>query len=524
MTERTTLQVPRNELNHLLQNRRGRFRMLVGILVSLVLIILLAASYVIGSTTLGLWAVAGILGVIVATLILLQPELGAYILVAMVYLNLSSIIELSIGIPSLNKYIVALIFIGTIANRIFLQRKTLRIDRTQRLILMYGLILLIASLRADNAEVSWEGLIDWVKDYAILFILVQLSDKERVWKRMQWVLILAALFLTSMTVYQTLTDNYGNNFMGLANAPVHEITTGNDRVRPTGPLDDPNFYAQILLMVMPMALYRFFAERSPLLKYIAFMATIFIVAGAIFTYSRGALLALVVVGVLVIWERGWNPYKTGFILLLIMLVALPLLPQGYVDRVGKVFDVFSQDIAIQDERSLTGRTSEMIIAVQIFLDNPVFGVGPDNYEKNYLDYSVRLGLDSRLQERNAHSLFLETAAELGLIGLIVFTAMLVSALAMMHSAKQQLAKIERKDLLPWITGVQFALVSYMATSLVLHGDYIRYFWLLMGLAVSVGYVADRATEQYAEAQKALRKTRSRILPVIQNGVGGKSVS
>lgn len=515
MSDRTTLHVPRNELNHLLQTRKGRFRLMVGILVSLVLLTLVSASYVIGSTKLGIWVVGGILSVIVGVVITIRPEFGAYILVAMVYLNLSSILEINFGIPSLNKFIVVLIFIGTVANRIFLNRKSLRLDQTQRWILAYGVILLLASLRAENAEVSWERITDFVKDYAILFILVQLSDKERVWKRMQWVLVFAALLLTSMTMYQVLTGDYSNNFMGLANAPVHEITAGNDLPRPTGPLDDPNFFAQTLLMVMPIALYRFFSERSPLLKYIAFMATIFIVAGAIFTYSRGALLALGVIGVLVIWERGWNPYKTGFILLVVLMIAIPLLPQGYLDRVGAMLDVFSSDAPIQDERSLTGRTSEMIIAVQIFLDNPVFGVGPANYQKNYLDYSVRLGLDNRLQERNAHSLLLETAAELGLVGLIVFTAIVISAMNALQRAKQTLAKIERRDLVPWVTGVQFGLISYMVTSLVLHGDYIRYFWLLMGLVVSVGYVAERAVAQYETAQQDLRKTRSRILSQIR---------
>src|SRR5690606_22984296 len=142
------------------------------------------------------------------------------------------------------------------------------------------------------------------------------------------------------------------------------ITTGFDSARVTGPLDDPNFYAQVLLMTMPIALYRFFDEPSPLLKFIGGLAFVLVTLAAIFTYSRGAIFALIIVGVLVIWERRWNPYKTGAIILLILMFVIPLLPVGYLDRVVAMLDVFSNNAAVQSESALTGRSSEMIIAVQ----------------------------------------------------------------------------------------------------------------------------------------------------------------
>ncbi|MBN2471653.1 MAG: O-antigen ligase family protein [Anaerolineae bacterium] len=507
MADRMALSLPGIERPRSLRDRKRRFHLMVGALVFFALLAILVASFLIGFTKLGIWVVGGTLGIIVAAVITLQPEIGAYILIATVYMNLSTILEVNYGIPSANQFIVALILVGTVANRIVINRKPLRIDRTQRIILLYGGLLLLGALRAENAEISWEGLIDFVKDYAILFIIVQLSDHERTWKRMQWVLIVSALILAALSVYQVATGDYARNFIGLANAPLHEITAGDDRPRPTGPLDDPNFYAQSLLMVMPIALYRFFGERSPFLKYIAGVATLLITFAAIFTYSRGAFLSLIALGILVIWERRWNPYKAGFIILAILVFMLPVLPAGYIDRVERMFDVFTRDIPIQDERSLTGRLSEMTIAVQIFLDNPVFGVGPDNYETNYLEYSFRLGLDNRLQERNAHSLVLETAAELGLVGLVVFSSIFISALRQASAAKKRMLAIMREDLAGWMTGVQLGLVSYLITSLFLHGDYIRYLWLLIGILVSVSYVADRAEEHYRQAREAHRTAR-----------------
>ena len=43
----------------------------------------------------------------------------------------------------------------------------------------------------------------------------------------------------------------------------------------------------------------------------------------------------------------------------------------------------------------------------MFGDYPIFGVGPGNYPLHYLDYSQEIGLDPRLEQREAHSLYLE---------------------------------------------------------------------------------------------------------------------
>ncbi|GAB4571224.1 MAG: hypothetical protein Kow0077_07360 [Anaerolineae bacterium] len=492
MAGQSTLSVPTQDLPRSLQASSRRNRVLVGGLLLVTSLLVLVASYVIGTTTLGVWVVAGTIGLLLGIGITLRPEVGAYVLIAMVYLNLSSILELQYGIPSINKYLVALIAVGTVINRGLMRRRPIKIDRTQGLILLYGVILLLSTARAEHQDIAWLRVVDWAKDYAILFVLVQLSDQERNWKRMQWILISVAFLVAGLSAFQTISGDYSNNFGGLANAPIHQITSGFDSHRVTGPLDDPNFYAQVLLMVMPIALYRFFDEWRLFPKLFAGLAAVTITLTAIFTYSRGAALALLVLAVLVVWERRWNPYKVAFVVLVVILVISPFLPVGYFDRLVQVFDVFSANAPLQSERSLTGRTSEMIIAVQMFLDHPVFGVGPDNYEKFYLDYSYRLGLDNRLQERQAHSLLLETAAELGVIGVIVFTAIFVSAIRASSQAKRRLRAAGRRDLLPWITGVQFALVSYMTTSLFLHGSFIRYFWLLLGIVISAGHVADYA--------------------------------
>ncbi|WP_410964468.1 O-antigen ligase family protein, partial [Salmonella sp. SAL4447] len=51
---------------------------------------------------------------------------------------------------------------------------------------------------------------------------------------------------------------------------------------------------------------------------------------------------------------------------------------------------------------------------------PLLGVGPGNYQHNFQTYSRRLDLWPRQEDRQAHSLYLEIAAERGVIGLAGF--------------------------------------------------------------------------------------------------------
>ncbi len=302
---------PGKDIWQRLDDRRVRYRLLVAGFALLMITVALIGGFVIGTTGYGYAVLFGVIGVVVAVLVAVRPVLGVYILTVNVYLNLSDLLEVNLGIPSANKWLVALIFVGVVANHIVLYRRPLALGRAQWIIIIYGVLLLIGALQAEEQSVAVAQFTDWVKDFVILFIVVQVTTNARVWTRMQWLLILSAGLVAALSVYQIVTNDVSNTFWGLAKAPVHQITSGFDSTRVTGPLDDPNFYAQILLMVFPLALYRFLEERHLTLRVLGGVAAALIAAAAIFTYSRGALFSLAVVGILVTRERRWNPYKAA---------------------------------------------------------------------------------------------------------------------------------------------------------------------------------------------------------------------
>lgn len=473
--------------------------------------IILLSSFLIGKTDLGLFVLAGLIAVVGGCVIMIRPNFGLYILVFFIFTNMSDVLETAFGIPDTNKPLVALIFVGTLASQIVLHNKPLVFRSTEISILIYGVVVIVtlaingvhySPYAIDPQPSVLELVIDWFKDFMILFIIVQQCTREDVWKKMQWTLIASATLLSLLSTYQNLTGDTENDFYGLAKAPTHEITEGFDSTRVTGPLDDPNFYAMILLIAMPMATYRVLTEKDKVSRTLALIAALLIAMTIIFTYSRGAFLALTIVGILIVRERKISFYKVGAVVVVVGFLVTPILPAGFTDRIATLTSILpGGGLQNQTEVSFRGRSSEALVAIQMFFDHPIIGVGRENYANRYLDYSVRLGLDNRLEDRQAHSLYLEVAAESGIVGIIAFGWMLIILFMGSQQAKVMMRQIKREDLVSWISGIQLGLVGYLLASIFLHGDYSRYFWMAVAFVASTTVMAEAQVRDYETYQK-----------------------
>jgi O-antigen ligase len=458
----------------------------------------------VGLTGRGVFVVAGIIAAGAGFMISLRPEYGVYVLVAFIFSNMSVILEDNFGIPDINKALVALLAVGILVRKVFILREALIFRMTEITMLFVGLAVAISLFTSKQQWDAQYIITNWFKDYIIVLILVQVSIHEHVFKTALWVLVLTAMLIAVPSVYQSVTGDYGDTFYGLAKAPVHEITAGNDSQRISGMVDDPNFYGMIMLSVLPTAAYRMLCEKNGLLKTLGGVATFLILLVVFFTYSRGAFLGLMIVGGLIVYERKFDPIRVTFLALVLFMTLSPILPPQVWDRLETLTQAIPGmgGAKAQSEVSFRGRTSEMLVAVQMFYDHPLFGVGRGNYKENYQTYSGRLGLDNRTEERQAHSLYLEMAAEQGVVGLLAFALMLYFIFYELWRSQRTLKRIGREDLVGWLAGLQIGLVGYLFCSIFLHGDYARYMWLLIAFAAAGSVLAQTELRKY-EAQRHL---------------------
>ncbi len=136
-----------------------------------------------------------------------------------------------------------------------------------------------------------------------------------------------------------------------------------------------------------------------------------------------------------------------------------------------------------------GRLELWSIATRLFLQNPVLGVGPDNFRWLYGPAAGRRRWDTRVF---SNSLYLETLATTGLLGGAAFFVLLASALAgLLALARQNGSEQSERALLA--TTLLATLIGFLA-----HGvfDYLLEptslylaFWLLLGASSALWVVA-----------------------------------
>ncbi len=454
-------------------------------------------------TTFGVMALAGIAAIGLGIAVFMSPPFGVCVLIVSVFSNISAIFT-DQGLPGINKPLIALVALALLANRLASREPFRPFKLTQWLMLAYGGVWLASTYVARDRAVALDQIVDLAKDFVILLCIVYvLGSRPKAWKLAVWLIILTTAILTGLGTYQTLTGNTTQTFFGLSKFIQAQIIKGAaDAGRLSGPLDDPNYWGQTLAAVLPLALYRLLDEQKLRLKLGAGLAVLLIVSAILDTYSRGAFLAMTVSLLFIVLERRAK-FSLVSLVAIIALVMAQFLPASFTQRLLTLSIFADENAAVQSEDSFRGRFSEMQTGVNIFVDHPILGVGVGNFETNYQDYAQFIGIEQRTEDRRAHSLYLETAAETGLLGLLAFVGIVVSLMVDLAQARRKLKPLkDYPHWAAWIASLQAALIAYLTSSIFLHGDYLRYFWLLVALSIAVTYLADDLLEK-TQAQLAL---------------------
>lgn len=291
----------------------------------------------------------------------------------------------------------------------------------------------------------------------------------------------AALLLSVLTVAQAVFALETQDFLGLAKVAMGNISEGVDALRPTGPLEDPNYYAQMLVPGLGIWLGLALAAPTLRLRLLAGLAVAGVTAAVLLTSSRGAFLAAAIMALaLMIRER-----RAGLLLVLAppMLAVLLLMP-GYAERLGNTATSAWSALTGQKvgEASVAGRLAEMEAAGRLFLEHPVAGVGFGSFQEFYQEVSVRSDLKLRSADRSAHSLYLETAAEQGLVGLTALAALLWLA----FGAALRAARVAGVDpvVRVMVDGLVAGALGLLLCSIFLHDAYAQNIWLTLTLLFS----------------------------------------
>src|SRR3954454_7213412 len=256
----------------------------------------LAAGALMGAAVAGSAAVA-VLAAAAATLVIalaLRPELAVGVLAVAVWLTLPALAVDRHGLPLLAGALFPLLLVVPIAHG-WLQGRPFVVTRGMALILLLLVVEVLSTVFAAHQGVALDRLRTFALEGVVLYVLVVGAIESTATLRIAiWGLLCAGACLALVTIYQQLTGSYYRPYGGLGQVDSAFFRGQSDVARLAGPLADPNYYAQILLPLIPVGLLTIRRERTPLLRLTAGAITVLVVIAMAFTYSRGAALALVV--------------------------------------------------------------------------------------------------------------------------------------------------------------------------------------------------------------------------------------
>jgi O-antigen ligase len=212
--------------------------------------------------------------------------------------------------------------------------------------------------------------------------------------------------------------------------------------------------------------------------------------------SRGGLIALGVVVAFVLVRYTaiplhWRLSVTA--LIAVMLIATA--SNRYWEEMGTIMS--DKDYNRTHEY---GRLQIWSRGIGYMLENPLLGLGPGNFqvaEGTLSDMSERQQFGIGVRWNAPHNSFVQVGAELGIPGLILFVAIIASALASLRrSAKNERALTDAGESRPHLTpALTAALLGFVFGSFFLSLAYAEMLYTLLALSIALEKVTGESTHE-----------------------------
>jgi len=446
-------------------------------------------------------ALALILAATAGVATLMRPDAATLVTAFLLYTNVPAILTKEHGMPEALAGAFILLLAVPIGHALVVRRESLRFDTTLGLMFALLAVMLLSTLGAVSERIA----IDRVRGFAIeglllYWLIVNAVRSVHALRKLFWALLVASSLLSVLSLYQDLTGSYQQEFGGLAHRRYDPQGAGPEEqekllrrsTRAQGPVDEPNRFAQILIVLVPIAAYMYRTAGSRLATVSAAGLGLLTLTGVLLTLSRGAFVTLALLAIMMARIK-WVRTRSVVLGAVAVLAVLPVVSPFFLDRLVSIVDarhlVGDPSGYQQADGAMRGRTTEMLAALHVFRDHPLVGVGPGQFAPFYFQ-KYAASADIKFRDinvpRRAHNLYLELAAEWGALGLGVFVAIGGLLARSLWRARSRLLGRDGHgaDL---AAALCLSLLAYASSAMFLHLSYQRYYWLLLGVAGAALY-------------------------------------
>jgi putative inorganic carbon (HCO3(-)) transporter len=264
------------------------------------------------------------------------------------------------------------------------------------------------------------------------------------------------------------------------------LTGGNYRVwgPPGSFIYDNNEFALSVIMTIPLVHYLQLQLAPGWRRQLMNVAMLLCAAAAVGTHSRGGFLAIIAMGT-VFWWRSRSKLAIGGMILFVALVALPLMPAHWWDRMSTISE-YEQD------GSAMGRINAWRVAWGVATHH-LFGGGM-SYQ--YPHFFEAYGVHETIV-RAAHSIYFQVLGNHGFPGLACFLGLWCSTYFLAGRLRVEGRKVPEAHWVSDLGGmVQVSLVGYAVGGAFLSLSYfdLPYNMMVMVVAATV-WLKQRAWER-----------------------------
>jgi probable O-glycosylation ligase (exosortase A-associated) len=358
-------------------------------------------------------------------------------------------------------------------------------------LVLFAADITVSSLFAFEPTLAW-GKWDWVmKSLLMTMVTISLFQDRH---RLRWLYLVTALSL---------------GLHGLRGAIWVLRTAGGSRV--FGPersfFGDNNMFGLVLCMSLPLLLYLAREESRRWLRRslrVLFCASI---VAALFTYSRGAFLALLTVLAVLAWRSPWR-VRFAVAGLVGAVVVTALAPVALKARLESIT---AQESADTRDTSAAGRLQAWHTATEVAIAHPWLGQG-FRALWNVDVWKTYYGSQYLVAGQDAHSIYFEVLAEHGFVGLSLYLAILASTLWSLRRVRRRWrGDSQYGHLSRYAEMTQTAVYPFLLGGAFLSAAYFDLYFLLVGTGVILRAMSKEAeqavTEKVAASTGTTRQAR-----------------
>ena len=466
-----------------------------GLLILFVSLVFIAALALLGGVKVAVVAIASMAAVVS----LARPNFAVPLFAFLLFTNAPVVASRFHGLPSILVAAVAGLLLIPLVHQIVVLKKPLIIVPTLPVIGLFVAFRLLAILWSDERDLAFSSALATIIEGLLMYILLtNVIRTPEMLRHVIWATLLAGTVMGSLSTYQQLTGRMDQNFGGFAqtslDSQILTLDAAKKDARTAGPIGEKNYYAQFMLLLVPLAFGQFRGAQTRWARLVSLGMGLLILLGIATTASRGAAIGFIVLVLTIVILREIQLRQ--FLLVVAVSVVLLMLVPAFQTRIYSMISAAGSlpgSGQIQTiEKSLQGRVSEMWAAAVIFSEHPIGGVGPGNFPVHFLKNAGSLGFQVHAEQRMAHCSYLEIAAETGIVGLLLYLGIYAVTLRELWYSRQWATCSMARD---QATAFLLMVIVMMATGLFLSLAFERYYWFMLALAAVAAATARSADER-----------------------------